>query len=96
MFPVSVVDGRLPARAPVIGVRYGHVTRAYPVQRILERGVVRQELGGGRFVLEARSEGPTVAVKEAPAGALVVHTFWFAWYAFHPDTEVFGDIATAP
>ena len=41
----------------------------------------------------------TVEVVAVPEGAQVVHTFWFAWYAFHPETDVYGqaDLAeTAP
>jgi hypothetical protein len=30
-----------------------------------------------------------VSVVRAPDDAQVVHTFWFAWAAFHPDTEVY-------
>jgi len=29
-------------------------------------------------------------VVEAPPDAQVAHTFWFAWAAFHPQTDIYG------
>ena len=93
MFPVSRVDERLANKTPVVGVRYGNAVRAYPVERILgaEGGTVRDGIGGGTLELRASDDGDTIIVVQAPRGAFVVHTFWFAWYAFHPGTEVYGE-----
>ena len=41
-------------------------------------------------MLSADADGGAVALLEAPDGARVAHTFWFAWAAFHPETDIYG------
>ena len=52
-------------------------------------GLVRDSIEGEAIVLSAPPGSQSVRVVEAPPGAHVVHTYWFAWAAFHPDTEVY-------
>jgi len=93
MFPVAHRDRRLTLKQPVVGVRIGDRARAYPVNRIAEaEGGLTNRLGDHKITLTADAEG-NVAVTDAPAEAKTVHTFWFAWVAFHPKTEVYGDDA---
>ena len=91
-FPVSREDDRLRRRAPVVGVKLGDAVRAYPTAVVgaAPGGLVRDSLNGQRVVIAAGPDGESVRVLEVPDGALVVHTFWFAWAAFHPETEVYG------
>jgi hypothetical protein len=88
MFPVKPIDKRLSLKEPVVGVRIGDTARAYPVRRVQKAkgGRFEDTIAGKRIVLQAR--GSRVGVVEAPADAKVVHTFWFAWAAFHPETEI--------
>jgi len=97
MFPVSRQDARLAPRTRVVGVRLGERAVAYPLARIGDSpdGILIDEIDGERLVLRADAAGG-IAVVEAPADAQVVHTFWFAWAAFHPQTQVFGEGAAAP
>ena len=90
-FPVANADDRLQRRDLVIGVRLGDTIRAYPVATIRNAadGLVRDSIEGQAVVLSAGPDGESVRIVEAPTDALVVHTFWFAWVAFHPDTEVY-------
>ena len=90
-FPVSREDSRLPRKAPVVGVRLGETVRAYPVSEIRKApgGLVRDTIDGEPIVLHADPESGSVRVVEAPAEAMVIHTFWFAWAAFYPETEVY-------
>jgi hypothetical protein len=91
MFPVKNQDDRLPGRARVVGVKIGDMARAYPLAAVRDAPgqTLRDTLGDASLVLEAGDEPGTVSVLEAPPEAQVVHTFWFAWAAFHPDTEIF-------
>ena len=41
-------------------------------------------------MLQADADTGVVSVIETPGDSAIVHTFWFAWHAFHPDTEVYG------
>lgn len=94
-FPVDHADDRLPKKAPVIGVAVGDVARAYPLSVVhaAPDGVLRDKLvegeGDGTVVLRSTDDGKGVAIESIPEGGRVIHTFWFAWSAFHKDTEIF-------
>lgn len=89
MFPVQPLDNRLPLKTRVVGVRLGGEAKAYPLEAITAApgGQLEDEIAGQRVVLTADGEGRAQVV-EAPKDAEVVHTFWFAWAAFHPETEL--------
>ncbi len=95
MFPVARRDDRLKPKTIVVGMRLGEVVRAYPVEAIRQAdgGTISEDLGDSQIVLKAYRNGG-VAVVNAPKDAMVVHTFWFAWAAFHPGTSVYGQKAT--
>lgn len=98
MFPVAHRDGRLSVKMPVVGIRWGGVTRAYPVAAIQNAPsrTFTDELAGHRVVLRADETGG-VRVVEVPPGSQVAHTFWFAWAAFHPKTQVLKQpVSTVP
>ncbi len=92
MFPVEPTDDRFLNKTPVVGVFVGGVAKAYPVDSIVAAadGRVEDTLAGQRIILQAQGTPATVRVVETPEGSQAVHTFWFAWYAFHPDTKVYG------
>jgi uncharacterized protein DUF3179 len=93
MFPVERSDPRFINKYPVVGVLVGETAKAYPIAMIADTagGRIEDTIEGQRIVLEATSDPPTVRVVSSPEGARVIHTFWFAWYAFHPETEVYAD-----
>jgi len=92
-FPVPR-DDRLPRRkVPVVGVQVGDRTCAVPVEAVHRApgGRLEVPLGQQRVILEADASGAQeIAIIDAPEGARAVHTFWFAWAAFHPNTAVYG------
>ncbi len=92
MFPVEPTSERFKNKFPVLGVRVGEVTKAYPLTAIAAApaGRVEDVVNGERVVLESDGTPAGVRVVEAPEGSQTIHTFWFAWYAFHPDTAVYA------
>lgn len=98
-FPVSNLDDRMRVKDRVVGVRLDHTTRAYPIDTIREQpeGRLIDEIDGRRIVIEtnllqegqARRIQPEVRITELPEGAQCVHAFWFAWAAFHPQTDLY-------
>ncbi len=88
LFPVASEDARLKRRDRVVGVQIGDAVRAYPIELIREAGTIRDSVAGQPIVLTA--ENGALRVVEAPAESRVVHTFWFAWAAFHPQSEIYG------
>ncbi len=92
MFPAKGGDDdRLPEKEPVVGVQADGFARAYSVAQVAAApdGRVVDETPAGRIVLEASSDGGSIRVVEKPEGVHTVHTFWFAWASFHPDTDLF-------
>ncbi len=91
IFPVEHRDTRLRNKDPVIGIRLGEVTRAYPLAELRDAsgGRVRDVLEGQRVQFDIDAESGAIKIVQIPEGAGVTHTFWFAWVAFHPDTEVY-------
>lgn len=92
-FPVSRTDNRLPPKTKIVGVLIGDSAKAYPLEAV--RGKAIQDVVGGQKIEVAGSTNRVSAQvfflsedglrKEAPA----VATFWFAWFAAHPDTQVY-------
>jgi len=97
MFGVAHEDDRMPRKTRVIGVRRGNVVKAYPLKAIAARPDRRlvDDVGGARLVLLADEDGEHVAIIEAPLDAKIAHTFWFAWVAFNPKTQVVGELPGA-
>lgn len=93
-FPLVSEDDRLPTYTRVVGIQIGEVVRAYPLAAIASRPggrLIDESLPGGRLVLH--SDGAAeAAIVEHPEGANVVHTYWFAWAAFHPETQIVSEV----
>lgn len=92
MFPVSKTDKRLRNKVPVLGVWTDRAARAYPVTEFQKPGVsheINQELDGRKFRLVYSPQAKSLRVVKADKELHVMYAFWFAWYAFHPDTELY-------
>jgi len=85
-FPVEH-DRTLPTKARVIGVELDGVAKAYPLRAFGDDRRIEDTISGQEVVLTIDEHGG-VAVEQMPEGAKIVHTFWFAWSAFHPETAV--------
>ncbi len=94
MFPVELSDSRFMNKYPVVGVVIGETAKAYPVDLVTGApgGRIEDTIEGQRVVLESAGGTGSVRISELPEGGKVLHTFWFAWYAFHPGTEVYAGI----
>jgi len=89
MFPVSREDDRLATKARVLGIKLGSVARAYPLDHVRQAqgSSITDTIEGKTIQVKAAGDG--LRVVQAPEAAQVVHTFWFAWAAFHPDTTIY-------
>lgn len=76
----------------VMGVQIGDVTKAYPFIELRRTGkaAFKDRIGDDRYRI-LWDEGHETATIETLNGEKVTSTvaFWFAWYAFHPATEVY-------
>ena len=89
-FPVGEVRRDLSPKDRVLGVEIGSDSKAYPLEDLVARdGVVTDRVGDVQ--LRIRVSGQEVVSVKDEQGQPVQHLFayWFAWQAFHPQTDVY-------
>lgn len=96
-FQVSHHSGRHHPKEPVIGVVIDDQAKAWPFERLAVLGEQVEHadtLAGKDVLVRYDHRHRTGSVHDAKTGEEIpsVIAFWFAWYAFYPDTAVFdGD-----
>jgi hypothetical protein len=87
--PVSNSDDRIHPKTVVYGFNLGDGPVAFAASLLDDGSNYHYERNGEAWVLHAEKDG---AVTLQKAGAASAHTpirlFWFAWYTFHPQTEL--------
>jgi len=90
-FPVDRLSDRLPAKSRVLGVWAGAHSKAFPVDAFAQLPTqTRHQVGGRSFTLVYDRQAHSLRVTDADPGVGWMYAFWFAWYAFNVDTEVFS------
>ena len=92
MFPVEYKDDRYPSKEWVIGIKIKEVAKAYPYSELRKAGkkTVEDSVGGQKITIHFDSESSSAYIEDTKGEQLnTVVGFWFAWYAFYPNTEVF-------
>jgi hypothetical protein len=90
-FPVNNEDDRIHSKTPIVGVELGGKFKAYRREDVIESGLIEDEIGGVNIGLEALEDGRIVVINLDDGIEIVKEEdFWFAWYAFHPETELYG------
>jgi len=87
-FPVYHQDARLPAKAWVIGLSIGSHHIAWQLDSL--KKTASQRLTWRQHTLTITVHGKGVRIRDAESNQLlpVTRLYWFAWVAFHPDTEL--------
>ncbi len=94
MFAVNRTDDRLPIKSRVLGVWTETAAKAYPLAGFAAKAGTRKtlrfddEVGGIPLTIEYRSGPHSLRIVSAGEGIHWLYSFWFAWYAFHPETEI--------
>lgn len=92
MFDVEHRNPALENKALVLGLSIGGRHRAYPFEELAKRSVERfdDEFAGQRLTVVWKGAANSALVLDEEGNELpTVLAYWFAWYAFHPDTEIF-------
>ena len=89
-FPVENQDDRVHPKTVIFGVEINDKFKAYREDDLKETGIIEDEFSGVRIKLE-RDDVGIVKITNLDTGEEIVkeRDFWFAWYAFHPDTELY-------
>jgi len=91
-FPTSAQSRRYHPKERVLGVTINGKHKAYPMTELGKLGAatLKDSFQGQQLSLEFDVPNRDGQIRDASGKILsIVNGFWFAWYAFHPDTEVF-------
>ncbi len=76
----------------VVGLDVDGVYKAYPFIELDKQGKARfsDSVNGRRFEIDWDSANRSVTITDGDGNEVAaIQGYWFAWFAFHPDTEVF-------
>lgn len=91
-FPVSNNNDRFHPKERVIGLTLSQHAKAYPFSVLAKQRLVRfnDEFTGQTLTIDYDANNRSAVIYDAQHRPLPTTTlFWFAWFAFHPDTEVY-------
>ncbi len=95
MFPVRFRAQGYHPKQRVLAIELDGMTRAYPLSE-LARGPAKfaDRIGDRAVTVHYDDHHQTAEIHDADGKPLAsVLAYWFAWYAFHPDTEVYRHAA---
>lgn len=90
-FPVRHRDPRYHPKERVIGLEQAGHHKAYPFSELAKTsGRITDKLGEQEITIIYEEEYQSGRILDAKGKEIPsITSFWFAWYAFHPETEVF-------
>ncbi len=92
-FPVSGQNQRYHPKEKVIGLNINGTFKAYPFSELdkSKNNIVRDKLDGKEIeiIFNAQHRSGTVRLKSGEVLPSLI-SYWFAWYAFHPDTLIYN------
>ena len=90
IFPVDKQDDRVHPKTPVFGIEIDGQFKAYKEDDLRELGEIEDTFAGANLRLEMDEAGLSkITNLDTGEQILKERDFWFAWYAFHPDTELY-------
>jgi uncharacterized protein DUF3179 len=91
MFGVKNRNRDFHPKERVIGVDLGGTVKAYPFSELAKaKQPLEDKLNGALVKITFDKKSQTAVIRDAKGNEIPsVVGFWFAWFAFHPDTEVF-------
>ncbi len=91
-FPVSAQNDEFHPKEMVIGIYINGVSKAYPFSELekADKRSIGDTINGERIEIRYDAESKSAEILNAEGVLLpAITNFWFAWYAFNPDTAVF-------
>lgn len=85
--PVSATDARVHAKTVVFGFELATGAIAYTESVLKKDGTYRHDLSGEDAVITLHDDG-RVTMQRGDQTLFPIRLFWFAWYTFHPDTDL--------
>jgi hypothetical protein len=90
-FPVQKKDPRFHPKERVVGLELDGRFKAYPLSELSQtKGEVNDRFAGQVLSVEFDPGSQSASIRRADGKVIpTINSFWFAWYAFHPETEVY-------
>ena len=91
-FPVSAESRRYHPKERILGLEINGKYKAYPFAELARTGKreIPDNFNGQDFSVRFDRANESARIIDASGSQLpAVTSYWFAWYAFHPQTEVF-------
>jgi len=88
MFPVNKEDNRVHPKTVVYGFDLGGSSIAYTQSLLEKSSVYEHELGDLRLTTTLHDDGSVSLRDQDGEQHVATRLFWFAWFTFHPDTEL--------
>ncbi|PIY81813.1 hypothetical protein COY00_02260 [Candidatus Pacearchaeota archaeon CG_4_10_14_0_2_um_filter_35_33] len=91
LFDVDSQDDRIHPKTVVFGIEVNGIYKAYRENDLIAEKIINDKIGGINVRIEREDEG-VVKITNLNTGEEIVkeRDFWFAWYAFHPETKLYG------
>jgi len=86
-FPVAETDDRVHAKTVIYGFDFDTHSVAYPHELLARHGTYRHDLNGEQVSVKLHNDG-SVTMDKAGEQYKPVRVYWFAWFTFHPGTEL--------
>jgi len=92
IFPVDSSDDRIHPKTVIFGIKVNGEFKAYQEDDLIEKGTIEDVVSGVKIKIERDSTG-IVKITNLDTGEEIIkeRDFWFAWYAFHPDTNLWEE-----
>jgi len=91
IFDVNVQDNRIHPKTVVFGIEVDGNYKGYKEEDLITKKTIDDEVNGTNVKIEREDDG-IVKITNLDTGEEIVkeRDFWFAWYAFHPETKLYG------
>ncbi|GAA5315108.1 MAG: hypothetical protein AseanaTS_03120 [Candidatus Pelagadaptatus aseana] len=80
------------AHEPILGLTLNGVSKAYPYQELSKQGEksFADNIGGEAVTIHWNQEAASAYATDSDGNTLAeTYSYWFAWYSFNPQTDVF-------
>lgn len=92
LFGVKDVNKSLQIKTVVYGVEISGLSKAYPESVFDNNSTINDSIGNISVKLEKLTSGEINVTNTTTGEEIIpIRLFWFAWAAFHPDTQLYGN-----
>jgi len=89
IFPVENEDARIHAKTVIFGIEIDGMYKAYKEDDLIEMGMIDDVVNDISIKVERDNAGVVTIMTESGEEIVKERDFWFAWYAFHPETLLY-------